>query len=370
MLCILTGLSVLTGCAPSESVMVTDTTNAFIDARATLRQAAEDGNPVTRSHAIEALTQTSGRRSGGLFIQALGDENPAVRFAAAMAVREVKYARAKPRLLKMAKDKKLEPDKRVLCAVIHALHQFGNNEYTYALGELLFDKESEVRANAAMVMGRMGEPTAIGPLKTLLSDEQDPAVKLQIRESLAMLGDTRSQHLLEAYTKGYFLDLRLAAIPALAKTTPRRAMYVLRGLLANDKSPRVRIVAAGALAGLGEIDEAGYKLSLNAAGNPRRVLKDAYGENRRIKEIEVKSLQRLAAISLGNMKRDIAVDALHPLLKSSDGGVRVAAAMGILKLLKRGDKVPQKPAPAAIKKAAKPKPELPRPKLHTAGGKD
>jgi len=326
-------ISATFGCEPFMPAGRIDTTKAFVDARTTLRQAVEDKDPETRSHAIEAMATASPKQSGAAFVQALSDSNPAVRFAAAMAIGEARYAPAKDKLVAMARDKKLEPDKRVLCAVIYALHRMGETSFTHALGELLFDPEPEVRANAAMVMGKMGEPSATGPLKTLLGDEQEPAVQLQIHESLALLGDSRSRHFLEAYIKGYFLDLRLAALPALARTDPRRAVYVLQKLLDNDKAPQIRVVAAWQLAELGEVEDAGYNLCLKAAAYPETVMRQAYGWARTPSGVEIKSLQRLAAMSLGSMKRTEAVGTLHRLLGSPDGGVRVAAAMAIIKLL-------------------------------------
>jgi HEAT repeat protein len=387
------------GCEPMVLPAEADVARAKGDAGITLRQAAEDEDPMTRSHAIEAMAQVLPRDSGPMFAQALEDGNPAVRFAAAMATGEVKHLPAKAKLLDMAKDKKLEPDKRVFCAVIYALHRLEDDSFTYAIGQLLFDPESEVRADAAMVMGKMGEPSATGPLKALLTDEQEPLVQLQIHESLAMLGDTRSRHILEAYIKGYYLDLRLAAIPAFAKVDTRRAAYVLARLLAEDKSPHIRVVAAGQLSEIGQAEETGYRLCLSAARDPEAVMKDAYGRDRTVNSVETRSLQRLAALSLGSMKRTEAVSSLHPLTKSPDGGVRVAAAMAIVRILgpmkksavtrdmqkgktdkaEKPDKTVETDKPGKTEKLGKTeksgKTEKPgfqttKAKLHTAGAKD
>ena len=359
------------GCEPA-SVTPGDVSNAIIDARTALRRAAEDPDGLTRSHAIEAMAKVMPQESGVLFVQALDDEKPVVRFAAALAVGETKYAPAKDKLVAMANDKKAEPDKRVLCAVIYALDRLGEKSYNYELANLLFDQDSpDARGNAAMVMGKMGEPSAIGPLKTLLVDEKDPAVQLTTYESLAILGDTRSQYLLEAYVRGPFQDLRLEAIPALAKVDSRRASYVLHGLLDNDKNPRVRVAAAWQLAELGEMAESGYRLSVDAARNPQQITLDAYGGDRtKVKDVEVLSLQRLAAIALGTMKRTEAVGTLHRLLKSPDGGVRVAAAMAVIKLLGPNEKVAPKPDQQSTPEQPKGEAPTTRPKLHIAPARE
>jgi hypothetical protein len=183
-------------------------------------------------------------------------------------------------------------------------------------------------------MGKMQEPSAIGPLKTRLNDEQDPLVKLQIIESLALLGDAVSSLSLEAYTKKtLFMDERLVAIPAMARVRSNTAGPVLVELLQSRRqAPRVRVAAAGALGMLGQSNPTGYALCRAAVNDPRRVLDEAY-EGRPGSDLEVSSLQRLAAISLGWMGEQAAVADLHRLLNNPDGAIRAAAAMSILRLL-------------------------------------
>ncbi len=336
------------GCTEGEPLPAFDAGQAVIEARAALRQAVAAKDPTTRIHALEALAQVSGPRAGGVFLQALADENPSVRIAAAMAVGDSACAAAKARLVAMAGDKHLEPDRRVLCATIYALHRLGVEQYHAQLADLLTDGEAEVRALAAMAMGRIGDPSAIEPLKIILDDEQDPAVKLQIHESLALLGEARSRVLLEGYTKGYFLDLRLAAIPALVRSRSPRARPVLQGLLRRARSPRVRVAAARGLAEMGVVEDAGYAACLRAVRHPRDVLNEAYAGQRKVTDLEAASLQQLAALALGPMKRPAAVGVLLPLLSSSDGSIRVAAAMAILKLLDADGATPATRPAAAV----------------------
>jgi len=360
------------GCAKPEPRMAVDATRAYIDARVKLFQAADANDPVVRSQGMEALVETIGYQAGGVFKQALSDKYPSVRFAAAMAIGDVKYKPALATLVKMAKE--AESDKRVFIAVIYALCRLGNTDYASQLGTLLFDTEREVRADAALVMGKLGEPSAIGPLKTLYGQEQDPAVQLALVEALASLGDNKSADVLEAYAKMSFLDLQLVAIPAIARSGSPRAVAALRRLLPERQPPRVRVAAAGALAKLGIVDERTYELCCRAAEDARGVLQKTFGKNRKIPAVKVYSLQRLAALSLGQTNREPAVDVLYPLLNSPDGSVRVAAAMSILKLLaayKGPSQLTEQPAQQAQQP---PEPDIPparkRPKLHSAGGRD
>jgi HEAT repeat protein len=328
----LAAVAALAGCASPPPV---DLAQMYTDARATLDRGLADADPFTRSHTIEALADTVGLHAGQSYEQALADPSPLVRFAAAMAIGDTRYAPAKTRLLRMAEDKELEPDRRVMPAVVYALYRLDDTTYASQLYNLLFDPEREVRANAALAMGKMQEPSAIGPLKTRMNDEQDPLVKLQIIESLALLGDAVSSLSLEAYTKKtLFMDERLVAIPAMARVRSTTAGPVLVELLQSRRqAPRVRVAAAGALGMLGQSNPTGYALCLAAVNDPRRVLDEAYGGRRPGSDLEVSSLQRLAAISLGWLGNQDAVTDLHRLLDNPDGAIRAAAAMSILRLL-------------------------------------
>ena len=75
---------------------------------------------MTRSHAYEGISQTLGSRDAGIVMQGLDDEAVVVRFAAAMALAELKYAPARERFLAIVRDR--NADQRVVCAAIYGLH--------------------------------------------------------------------------------------------------------------------------------------------------------------------------------------------------------------------------------------------------------
>jgi len=369
--CLLTGAFVA-GCMPTEEPAVqVDPTRARIDARTTLLGAADSGDALAQIQAMEALAGTLGSQAGGVYKQNLRSENPAVQFAAAMAAGESRYQPAMPLLLEKAKA--AGPDKRVYTAVIYALHRLGDDTYTGDLARLMDHREKEVRAQAALVIGRIGDPSGAGLLEDQLRREPDPGVQFQITEALALLGDEGSAQRLEAYTKGYFIDLRLAAIPSLVRAgTPNAALILSE--LRHDKHPRVRVAAAGSLARLGQAPPQAYDEAVRCLRAPREVIRESFPDAATIGDVQVSSLQVLAARALGHMRRLAAVDVLHPYLQSEDGQVRVAAAMSILRLLEDHSHT----APRAEEKAAAPLPEpvepesprADRPKLHRAGAKD
>ena len=360
------------GCAESPRV---DPTHAIIEATSVLRNAAEDADPVVRANALEAMAATLGTQVGANYIQALSDPSAAVRFAAAMAIGDTRYAPARAQLDKMAQDKTGEPDRRVFVAVVYALFRLGDETYLNQLARSIRDPEKEVRADAAMILGKMDDPSAVEPLKMALKDERDPGAQIQFVEALARLGDVRSIYRLEAYTKTTYVDERLVAIRAISEVNPPRAEQILDFLLGVKQPIPVRVAAVGALARLGLPYHGGDALCAEAIKNPEGLLRAYYGKDREIKPVEIVSLQELAAISLGWMRQEPAVEVLVPLLQSHDGTVRVAAAMSILRLLSlqqealaaqeaaRTAKAQQKPAETS-------KPVTPRLKLKTAGAKD
>jgi len=361
------------GCGPREPEILIDPSRACIDAQAVLQQAAEDKDPVTRAHAVEALAEARGARAGGVLRQALSDPSPVVRFAAAMVIGDIRYAPAKADLVRMAQYKVAgaERDKTVYCAVTYALFRLGETQYVTPLGRLLFDPEREIRANVATIMGRMGEPSAIGPLKSLLTDEQDVGVQLLIVEALALLGDQRNARIMEAYSKMQYEDERLVAIRAMPEIASPATVVVLWGLAASREPPRVRVAAAEALGRMGEADADLMRLCVRAARDPEAMLLDAAKPGQEVSATWVTSLQQLAAIALGRIGDPTAVNALHPLLRHKEGAVRVAAAMSILRLFPGAGAPPPK---SASKPEAgtgeKPKTAPKRPKLQHAGGKD
>jgi len=329
-------LAVTAGCQQLALRSRVDPRTAVAEAMKTLREATEDPDWATRAEALEALAETLGREGGPIYVRALKDKQAGVRFAAAMAIGDTRYVPAKKLLAELAEvGERGEKDKRVYTAIIYALYRLGDDSKVKDLGPLLFDKEEEVRANAAMVMGKMGEPKAIDALRYLLSEQasRQPLVRLNALEALARLGDRRSIGILESYTRWPVLDFQLVAIRFLGELRGDPQSLGLLRLLLKSRQPRVRVTAAGALAARSDVSERDYEYCVRAARTPEAVLRRAGMPAEQINEASISSLQGLAARALGRMRRRQAVNVLYPLLNNSYGNVRVAAAMSILQLL-------------------------------------
>ena len=381
-------LAAVSGCemfAPAPKTMQASPGNAAIEARWTLLKSADDKDIFTRAEAVEALGLTIGADCGNTYIQALQDESAVVRLAAAMTVGDLKYEPAKPLLLKMA-NHEFEPDKGVFAGVVYALYRMGDKEHAHELLSLLFDTNEDIRAEAALVMGKMGHPSGVAPLSALrnmeMKQQKHPLVEIQVKESLAMLGDAGSIDSLEGNARGsIFLDERVAAVRALGAIRDHRALYLLPDMIRSSEPVFVRLAAAGALAQLGRVNQEGYELCVRAVQDPVGVLREGYGPKAPIKPEDASKVATIAAISLGYMGNSAAVDVLLPLLKSVDGAARVAAAKSILLLLPAYLKIEAPaPKPATTSPAVAPKPPVTtapvvkpvttHPKLVTSGAKD
>ncbi len=324
------------GCVPGITAPIVDRSHAVTDARKTLFLAIEDEDGITRAHAIEALDYTIGIEAGEHFLAGLSDPFATVRFASAMAIGETGYLQAKDKLSAMAAGE--EENKNVLCGVIYALYRLGDDSHMNRLAKLLVDPNPWVRANAAFIMGKAGQPSAVWAvqlLKDLVNDERNIDVLVRARESLAMLGDVASAMRLEGDTLGPFVDDSIDAIRALSRLGGLRAQQQLEYLVISrtDLSPLVRVAAAGGLGRMGVFNQVGYDLCVRSATRPISVLGESADSQRTPGEADIRALQQLSAISLGWIGRSGAVDHLHPLLGHRDGRIRVAAAMSILQLL-------------------------------------
>ncbi len=369
---------------PDPDACTVDLDRAYLDARTALLQGVSDKDAFIRAHAIEAIGNVLGGQYSSSLIQGLNDKATIVRFASAMACGKNSTAGAVGRLTQLVEDPKT--DIRVVCASIYALSRLGNTRYAPMLGFVVAG-ESDTdfapgRAEAAHAMGLMGHPTARKLLGSLLKEENDPAVRLSMTEALARLGDRRAMRVLESYAHVFFLDLRLAAIPTIARLKTPTASTVAKRLTKQGNPPRVRIASAGAMGLLGNqdaISEDMYNMCVMALTKPLEFFRASY-ENETVvpKKRELSSLQQLAARSLGWFPQKRALDVLMPYLQSSDPSVAVMAAEATLGIL--GPRELRLPRPKTLATPATPTP-APRPaptagkpssgiKLHTAGAGD
>jgi len=281
------------------------------DLRALARQVllAEVGadNGTLRSNAIEALGDADPADAIGPTLDGLSDPDPDVRFAACMVVGQLHITRAYERLLHMHDS---DESAVVQIAVRYALHKLGDTRFSHDLEKFAASPSPEIRGKTAMVLGLLGEPSAVVLLEPMLRDPSEP-IRLQAAESLWRLGNEDGLKALAAYAISGYPDDAILATLAMAAPRNQQLTGQIRGNLTSD-FPEVRLATARALGMLGS-DE-GYTIAVRytTSLDPRQ--------------------RFLAALALGAIGRSDAQPKLAPMLHDANPAVRIGAATAILEL--------------------------------------
>src|SRR5690606_3696284 len=118
-----------------------------------------------------------------------------------------------------------------------------------------------LRANTAMVLGLLGEPSGMNILRGMQRD-RDPAVLLQVAEARWRLGDMEGLERLVAASQSAYPDYQMIAAPAMAAPRDHRVSEHVRAMLTAEHL-EVQLAAARAMGMLGS--DAGYTIAANAA---------------------------------------------------------------------------------------------------------
>jgi len=333
----------LGGCAKPVPTLQADPVKARIDAEVALNTALYAEAATTRARAIEALSQLEGASAGRMYVQALADPEPVVRFAAAIAIGDATYEPARARLVEMAgRDvRKGENDRRVYAGVLYALWRLGDASVAPDLVRLLKDPEWAVQDSVVLALGKMTVNTReiMNLMRIQVVYERQPEVKMRLVESMAMLGDLRSRDLLGAYTQTReYPGQDLQAIHALGKVgqlypeSAGRVARVLSVLTVPGCEAHLRLAAVAALADMGVVDDGAYDYTMAAMTDTARVISEGR-KDANVTPEEIDAVRYMAALALGRMNRPVAVDAVLPMLQSESGLLRVAGALSILRLL-------------------------------------
>lgn len=127
-----------------------------------------------------------------LVTQGLADDNRGVRFVAVMTIGRFKMDSVCHLLEPMLRDE----SESVQAAAIYGMRQCGMKVDQTPLASMVASDNPEVRANAAMVLGELGNPSAVPMIRQAAGTGMERAsgarakmVQLQMAESLVMLGE-------------------------------------------------------------------------------------------------------------------------------------------------------------------------------------
>jgi len=277
-------------------------------------------DPLTRVNAIEVVAVTRKLRLMPVVERLLRDEFVPVRFAAALAIGDLKYALAREEVAALLSD----PNPNVRLAAAYAMYRLGDQRQFDTLRTALGSKDQTVRANAALVLGKTGDKRAIKLLYIALNmpDSHDK-VRYQAVESIARLGDERIYEKVWTMLISAYADVRVMGVKAMGALGTTRAHEALQGMLEDDV-PEVRLAAAEQLGRLG--DDSG-----------QRVVLDVFRKNLTagMNIADRSRVEVLAAAAIGQICTDRLRNLLPRLLDSPAAPVRLAAARAVLTCIKR-----------------------------------
>ena len=213
-----------------------------------VRQGLGSENSYVRAMSIEVVSTTRRMELMPMVTELLDDKTVPVRFGAALAVGDTGYRAGEFAAIEMLDD----ADMNVRIAGAYALAKLGRVEKTELIRDALKSDNKTVRANSALLLGKLGNKSDIDRLYGLLSSaESADKEKLQVVESLAMLGDRRVFQsklwplLISKYSDDRIIGIR--GMGALGTTDSRNAILTML----EDDILEVRLCAAEQLSRLG-----------------------------------------------------------------------------------------------------------------------
>ena len=303
----------------------TPRTGASASALATeiLRKATRSADPSIRANAIESLL-ASPAVLAEVLPTGLADQNRGVRYVSAMCVGRANLADLAPFVEPLLKD----PSPSVQAAAIYALSKCGRPVDPTPLAAMLQSDDPEVRANAFVVLGELGNKSAIPMIRAALGQGMRRVhpvrvriVELQGAEALVRLGSEDDVEGIRAalFAPGEQGELSILACQILARVGDQSAAPMMERLVdasgTSARPPEIRLAAAQSLAEL----KVSARSNLGALGAQFASSPDHF-------------LRVQAAILLGRVGGPGSVQILSALLSDPDDSVRIAAAAGLLRL--------------------------------------
>lgn len=221
-----------------------------------LNQAISDKDPLVRMDAIESIVLCRCKKLYPLIHRSLSDPIDAVRFAAALAVGDLRYEKAAAEVSELFESS----DQNEKIAAAYALLKLGDDDIIYhkAIVTALQDTNSTTSANAALIMGKLGVKSYIGLLKWALQTRTDDnKTQIQAIESLAMLGYKDIDSKAWALMISKRADDRVMGIITMYRLATYDSINAIKTML-DDDVLEVRLVAAGRLEAFK--DDTGYDI--------------------------------------------------------------------------------------------------------------
>ncbi len=288
------------------------------EARQILVQASSNTWAALRAHALEASIGHPSLLSE-MAPKALVDDNRGVRFVACMSIAEMRDARFNPLVAPLLSD----PSASVRAAAMLALARGGQRVNFTPLADMLADNDPEIRANAYLVLGELGNESAIPLIRESLGRGMKLVNPLRVRlvdlaaaEALVKLGDEKEVEPIRAalFAPPEQGELTIVACDSVRRLKDEVARPMLERIVSArgsvQRSAEIRLAACRALHALG------------SSGAPLAVAREyANHPDARIRA--------QSTVLLGEIGSPEARELLSGLLHDADPTVQVAAAGGL-----------------------------------------
>lgn len=324
-LAVLSWIGLGSGCGPSgpgRSVRASGGTgDMLMQAHQIVSSALSDPDPRIRANAIEVVASTRQVSLGPVLERLLRDPAVPVRFAALLAVGDLRYTAAKPHVQQIFDETR--EDANIRLAAAYALFRMGSAPYAEYARKVITTDQQTVRANAALVLGKTGDTRFADALHWAIQDRaSDERVLDQALESLAMLGDPRILQKVLAKLISAYADDRITGIRAMGALGGAQAHNAILSML-DDVVVEVRLVAAEQLGRLR--DQTGEGRVLEALDEKAPPATSSLPEDEDRSRVRV-----LAALAIGEIGSERLLQALPGLLGDRSRFVQIAAAKAVL----------------------------------------
>ena len=300
-----------------------------------LRHSVNSPKPLVKMRAIESCVDLGLPNAGNICKQAISSPAPSLQFVGAMGLIEIPRPDAKPALENLLSSS----DASVRLAAIGALHQLGQRQHSGELIAALKSPNSKTRGEALMILGRVGDESAMSAVRGVFNNDNMVSVRLQAAEALVLLGDEDVLPSLQLWQYSTNWQERIFAVELMSKVR-NKELFVpdLMSTLGEDRNQLVQLQAARSLGRLGQED--GFPLAMRylypTAGDQRAIAGEmGVGMRERQVEERIVQIRSLAALALGEIGNWDAASALDKALDDSDPQIALAAAHAALRLVKK-----------------------------------
>lgn len=293
-----------------------------------INESLDSRNDIMRTQAIEVVATTGRKDLMPKVIRLLNDDSIAVQFAAALAIGDTRYRQGELAVKSLLQKR----DKNARIAGSYALVKLGQSNYADIIRAATRSKDQTVRANAALLLGKIGDRRDLDLLYQVLRDkESEEMARFQAVESLAMLGDVNVyKNKLWPLLISKYPDDKIIGIRGMAALNTSDARNAIMTML-DDEILEVRLFAAEQLGVTGNRsgEEEVLKYFRNEPHDPEdqpEITRKAYNPDDR------SVANRIAALAIGRIGGERLKSFLPDLLTSRSKEVRLNAAQSALLL--------------------------------------